>query len=496
MFHISDFKKYSRCPRIYFNDMKEDDKEYHPFVRSDEKTTELAIKKLHIKDYFLGAVGDPMQKSLDAMQKYEWLVKARFEYHDLRIKVPFLQHTKHGWNLYFLFIGIYPHANDMAFYDNTVWVLEQNEIEIDNIYIIHLNAEYVRGEELDPEQLYVITDHFYNNHNHPTQSIKEMIYKTMKDPSSILDEMKTVQEMDLEVPKRTNKCTGRNKCLYYEQCFPHEELMEDDSILTLIASSEKYNMKSENIMYLKDADIERIEGSRQQYAQIMADRGNGLYVDHFALHNWLSHIQYPIAFIDFEWERFAIPPYVGMKPYDVLPFEYALIVMEEDGTVKKKVYLNIHDDRRDMAENLVKDIPEIGSVIAYNADGAEKVRIQEFADMYPDLSDKLLSINERMEDLQLPFVSGIIYDIKMRGQWSLKAIMGMMDDPGYHALDIRQGMDAVFQWRHLDYNEDIEEKDKIIEDLKKYCGMDSYAMTVVYQWLKEIDENYKEKIHK
>lgn len=163
--------------------------------------------------------------------------------------------------------------------------------------------------------------------------------------------------------------------------------------------------------------------------------------------------------------------------------------MEEDGTVKKKVYLNIHDDRRDMAENLVKDIPEIGSVIAYNADGAEKVRIQEFADMYPDLSDKLLSINERMEDLQLPFVSGIIYDIKMRGQWSLKAIMGMMDDPGYHALDIRQGMDAVFQWRHLDYNEDIEEKDKIIEDLKKYCGMDSYAMTVVYQWLKEIDKN-------
>ena len=116
------------------------------------------------------------------------------------------------------------------------------------------------------------------------------------------------------------------------------------------------------------------------------------------------------------------------------------------------------------------------------------MRIQEFAQLFPDLSKKLLSINERMEDLQLPFLSGTVYDTRMRGQWSLKSIMSMMDDPGYQSLDIRQGMDAVFQWRHLDYNDEVdqEEKNKIIEDLKKYCGMDSYAMTVVYNWLKKM----------
>ena len=60
-----------------------------------------------------------------------------------------------------------------------------------------------------------------------------------------------------------------------------------------------------------------------------------------------------------------------------------------------------------MAENLTKDIPSTGTVIAYNAEGAEKVRIQEFAQLFPDLSKKLLSINERMEDLQLPFLNCI-----------------------------------------------------------------------------------------
>lgn len=488
MFHISDCKKFSRCPRLYFNDLKDDTTEYHPFVRLDEKVSDLAIQKLGIQEYFLGSVGDEAQKALDALEKYEWLVKARFEYDSLRVKVPFLHRTNRGWDLYFLFIGIYPHTNDLVFYTDTLWVLENNGIQINDIYMIHLNGEYVRGKQLDPEKLFVVTDCFYNNKNNPTQPIKPTLLQAMKDVHPLLEEMENTTLEDLEPPVRTNKCTGRSKCIYYEQCFPHEEKMEDNSILTLIASSEKYKMLEEGKRHLKDADIERIEGSRQQFAQICADLNGGLFVDHLALHSWLSKIQYPIAFLDFEWERFAIPPYIGMKPYDVLPFEYALIIMHEDGSLQKKIYLNIHDDRRDMAENLTKDIPSTGTVIAYNAEGAEKVRIQEFAQLFPDLSKKLLSINERMEDLQLPFLSGTVYDTRMRGQWSLKSIMSMMDDPGYQALDIRQGMDAVFQWRHLDYNDEVdqEEKNKIIEDLKKYCGMDSYAMTVVYNWLKKM----------
>ena len=98
-------------------------------------------------------------------------------------------------------------------------------------------------------------------------------------------------------------------------------------------------------------------------------------------------------------------------------------------------------------------------------------------------------LSQYSKDLQLPFESGTVYDVRMRGQWSLKMIMSMMDDPGYHDLDIQQGMDAVFQWRYLDLDGDIENKEEIIENLKAYCGMDSYAMTVVYEWLRKIDSS-------
>jgi hypothetical protein len=376
----------------------------------------------------------------------------------------------------------------MQFYCDELWVLENNHIKIRNMYIIHLNAEYVREKELDPIKLFVISDCFYNGKNHPSVKVKEAVYKNKRDVSHILDEMDKLKDGTVPPAVRTNKCTTRQKCLYYDNCFQDEQEEPADSILTLIASQHKHAMKQEGIQFLKDADIERIEGSRQQYAQIMADQEGGLHVDRYALKSWLSYIKFPISFLDFEWERFAIPPYEGMKPYDVMPFEYSLHILQADGTMTHKVYLNIHDDRKDMAENLVKDIPAEGTVMAYNAAGAEMIRIAEFAQQFPQYSKQLLSINQRMEDLQLIFETGTVYDVRMRGQWSLKIIMAMMHDKSYKDLDINQGMDAVFQWRHLDYSDENVDHDKIVEDLKKYCGMDSYAMTVVFQWLQKINE--------
>ncbi|NLH63012.1 MAG: DUF2779 domain-containing protein [Erysipelotrichaceae bacterium] len=489
MYHISDVKKYTRCARLYINEKHAPKREYQPFIRLDEEVTSLVAQKLHIEDhYFLGHKGDDPSAAKQAMKSAEWLMKARFEYRQLRVKVPFLHQTDKGWDLYFLFIGLYPHADDMQFYCDEVWVLENNHIKIDQIYIIHLNAEYIREEELDPSALFVISDCFYNGKNHPSVKVKDAIYKSKRDLTHVLNEMDQLQEDSVPAANRTNHCTTRQKCRYYDSCFPNEAKEPDDSILTLVASQNKHEMKKEGIALLKDADSERIEGSRQQYAQILADQEGGLHVDRYALKSWLSWIKYPISFLDFEWERFAIPPYKGMRPYDVMPFEYSLHIMQADGTMTHKVYLNIHDDRRDMAKNLVTDIPAQGTVIAYNAVGAEMMRIAEFAQLFPEYAAKLNDINARMEDLQLIFETGTVYDIRMRGQWSLKVIMAMMNDKSYKDLDINQGMEAVFQWRHLDYSDDTADHNKIVEDLKKYCGMDSYAMTVVFQWLKKINE--------
>lgn len=485
MFHISDCKKYNRCQRLFYLDQTADKETFHPFVRLDEQVSDLVSVKLGIEDPFTGARGDDPQKALDALKTHDWLIKARFEYGLLRIKVPFLHRHDDGWDLYFMFIGLYPHSNDMQFYCDTVWVLDNLGIVLKDMYVIHLNADYVRQNELDLDQLFVISRNFYNGKNHPTVSVEKAVRDKMRDITPLLAEMAAGFEQE---PKavRTPQCTGRQKCRYYDSCFPEEIIQDDNSILTLIGAQHRYEMQKEGISHLRDADTARIEGSRQQYAQIMADRQDGLYCDRMALKSWLSRLKYPLTCIDFEWERYAVPPYPGMRPYDVLLFEYSIHIIHEDHTVDHKVYLSIHDRREDFARCLIRDVPKEGTVLAYNAEGAEKIRIRELAQIFPQYRDDLLAINERMEDLQLPFESGMVYDVRMRGQWSLKKIMAMMDDPGYRDLDIQQGMEAVFEWRRLDEAEELDENDPRVRELKEYCGMDSYAMTVVLDWLRNI----------
>ena len=488
MFHISDCKKYNRCPILYLKDQENEKSEFQQFVRLDEQITQLAVQKLKLTDYFLGERNDPKERALEALNSYEWLVKARFEYKTLRVKVPFLHRIQNAYDLYFLFVGLYPLTTDMQFYCDTVWVLQNNQIEINNIYIIHLNASYERGKELDVEQLFTISDTFYNANKNTSISLKEAIYSHMTDLSSLLEKMENCSYETVLPPKRTNKCAGRNKCRYYSECF-EEEKYSDNSIVTLSGSQYRFDMQKKGIEFLKDTDLNLIEGTKLQYAQIEADRNGGLFVDKLALSAWMKEIKYPITFLDFEWERFAIPPYEKMHPFDVMPFEYSIHIMHEDGAVEHKVFLSIHDDRRELANSLIHDIPKEGSVVAYNAFGAEYIRIEEMMYTFPELEEELKQINNRMVDLQLPFESGLVYDVRMRGLWSVKVIMSLMHDKSYDDLAIHQGMDAVYEWRRLDKNDEEADKEEIVNNLKAYCGMDSYAMMVIYKWLLQFIKN-------
>ncbi len=487
MYHISDLKKYIRCPRLFQLSLNEESTSFNPYVRFDQEVTELAKDKLKIKDYFLGVVNDGPEKALNAMNSFDWIIKGRFEYGKLRVKVPFLHRNKDGWDLYFLFIGNYPHEDDVLFYTSMVWVLISNKINIKDISIIHLNSEYVREDVLDIDKLFVISKHFYNTNNNQASLVKDLIFRKMKDYTNTLNKMEVVESSELIQPKRVKACTRFGKCKYYDVCFKDEEEMEDNSILTLVSSQHKHDMYKDGIKYLKDVDLDRLEGSRKQYAQIRADQNDGLFYDKLALKSWLSKLKHPISFLDFEWETFAIPPYKGMKTYDVLPFQYSLHILKGDDIIHKE-FLEFDDTRLNLLKSLLNDVPEEGSIFAYNGDAAEKIRIKELAVAYPKYAKELMKIYSRIVDLQFPFDAGLIYDTRMKGQYSLKKIMSILDDVGYSDLEIHQGMDAVFSWRGIDDFSNEEEKELVIENLKSYCAMDTYSMIVVYEWIKKLVE--------
>lgn len=484
MYHISDVKKYLRCPKLFWLSHYEEPLPFNSFVRLDEAVTTLACEKLGITDCFLGARGDEASLALKAMENNEWIVKGRFEAKQLRVKIPFLHKTEQGWDVYFLFCGNRPKDDDMNFYCSSIWVLEENEIDIHNIYILHFDENYVRGDELNPHQLFQITEEFFNDKGNPSKNIKDTIFKRLRNLEDTLNGMDEILKRDVVECTRQNKCTKKNKCRFYDKCFPNELEVDADSILTLVSSQHKYAMHHEGRLKLKDVDLDRIEGSRQQFAQIRASQNDGLYVDYYSLKTWIEEIKYPITFLDFEWETYAIPPFKGMKPYDVLPFEYSIHILHEDGTIEHKEYLGTRDCRRHVVENLIQDVPNEGTIVAYNAEGAEKIRLKEMAAQFPEHAKDLMNLYVRLVDLAFPFVIGAVYDVRMRGYYSLKVLMSLMENQsGYQDLDIHQGMDAVFQWRLLDREDDEVDSEEIRTHLIEYCSMDTYAMVVVYKWL-------------
>ncbi|MBR2809727.1 MAG: DUF2779 domain-containing protein, partial [Erysipelotrichaceae bacterium] len=147
-----------------------------------------------------------------------------------------------------------------------------------------------------------------------------------------------------------------------------------------------------------------------------------------------------------------------------------------------KEYLGTEDCREDFIKKLLKDIPKQGAIVAYNAFGAESYRLLELAAQFPKYSEDLKALVDRLVDLQYPFANGLIYDIRQRGNYSLKSLLPIVSDYSYSDLNINQGLEAVLRWRLIDEGNDDNREESEVE-LKQYCGLDTYSMYLVYKWL-------------
>lgn len=484
MLHITDIRKYERCPRAFWLSRRIK-KDFVPFVNYNESMSELVKQRLMLReeDIFCGEPNDAGELALAALSEKKVLMHARFVYRDLRINIPFLIQEDGKNIVYFTYRNCFPKEQEAQRIALHLAVLEKLNIKIDEVYAIHLNANYIRQKELDVHQLLIINAYLYNGKNKPRKTIRELLSQQSVDLDAILETLHACEEESNIPATRSHICTRGGKCMYYDECFP--ETLPDDSILHLVQASQRYDMFQEGITSIKDVDIDRVEGTRHQYAQIMAAYKDGTYVDTAALRCWKkNHIQEPISYLDFEWETYAFPPYEGMKPFDVLTFQYSLHV-EEDGSLRHVGFIGEQDCRKAFIEHLLANIPETGSIVVYNMEGAEKLRLVQLASQFPAYADRLRSLWERMVDLSLPFASGTVYDIRMAGYYSLKKLVPLFSHYHYEDLAISYGMDAVEKWRA--YGEASEaEKAILYEQLEQYCAMDTYAEYIVYHALENM----------
>lgn len=412
------------------------------------------------------------------------ICEASFSFDGLYCAVDILKKESDGWAIYEVKSSTH---NDSPVYMADIayqkYVLENCGVTITDTYLVCINNEYIFDGTLNIQELFKVTNVFdlvkaEEKNVAPNISLAEALLASPEEPAIDLSE----------------NCNSPYPCMFWGYCSGH---LPNPSVFNLYRLPFKKKLEyyhEQLISYQELMASSKIKNEKQLRQIQFALEDRGTYIDVDGIRSFLDTLSYPIYFLDFETMQPVIPEFVGTKPYQQIPFQYSLHYIEEEGgELQHKEFLaeSGADPRRSLAERLCADIPMDVCVTAYNK-GFECGRIQELADIFPDLAEHLLNIKSNIKDLLTPFQSGYYYNRAMGGSFSIKSVLPAIypDDPAldYHNLDgVHNGSEAMDIFPQIQYMLP-DEQVKARQNLLKYCELDTYAMVKVWEELERVVE--------
>lgn len=114
------------------------------------------------------------------------------------------------------------------------------------------------------------------------------------------------------------------------------------------------------------------------------------------------------------------PLYENINPHTQIVTQYSLHKLNDfNSELEHFEFIADHtkDDRQTLAEQLIKDIGNTGSIITYSS--FERQILNHLAKLFPQLSESLNKIIERIVDLEIILKSNY-YDKNFHGKTSIK----------------------------------------------------------------------------
>jgi hypothetical protein len=204
----------------------------------------------------------------------------------------------------------------------------------------------------------------------------------------------------------------------------------------------------------------------------------------------LDQLEFPLYFLDYETSSSAIPYYEGIKPYMHVPFQYSLhIINEMDGEVQHAEYLHTGCDNpmHGLSNRLREHIHDTGTIIVWNKSFESKCN-QNMSIVVRDHSAFLDGLNLRLFDLMEIFSKRYYVHKDFKGSYSIKKVLPVLvPDLKYEGLAIADGGTATTKWKQMVFDIDDEnEKERIGQDLRAYCKLDTLAMVEIFRSLMKI----------
>jgi hypothetical protein len=401
-----------------------------------------------------------------AMPQRKPIYEATFAENQVYAQVDILSPAHGGaWNIYEVksSTSVKPqYLPDVAFQK---YVCESAGIRIGRCFLVHINTDYVRKGSVDPEGLF--------NKEEVTRHIKEassQIKANLKAMQKIL-----AQNACPEV-KIGPQCSNPYECPLRDLCWG---FIPETSVFDLYRGGAKsFALLKRGIFRLRDIPA-GMALTEAQAIQVQCAKTSKPHIQAGTIRRFLGTLSYPLQFLDFETFNPTIPLYDGVRPYQQIPFQYSLHVVDRAGA-KPLHYEWLAEGRQDprpgLLAHLKHDLRDKGSIVAFNM-VFEKSRLTEMAKAFPENKAWIHDALERIVDLITPFRQLGYYHPDQHGSMSLKDVLPALTGRGYDELAISDGGMASQEFLRMAFT-DISKKEQqsIRRNLEQYCGLDTENM--------------------
>ena len=414
-------------------------------------------------------IDEALQATRTAIESGEKrLYQAAFQHDGVTVVADILDEEEGGWHLIEVKMStkVKPeHLDDVAVQK---FVLESCGLRVSRTSVLVINN---RCEYPNLDQLFLLED--------VTERLGEA-----QEVSATLERFKAILKLDQEPEVRIGShCTKPYECPFYQYCWqPHGERtiyhVQD------MPWQSRNRLEDKGILYASDipADFRLNDKARAGVERLLEQRVD---VDQDGIEALLGRLQFPLTFFDFETDSGSIPRYPGTRPYQQVPFQFSLHIMDENGGLEHREYLHtqLSDPRPDLVRALLQSVPREGSIVVFNA-SFEKNVLLSLAEVFPQSSGELEGMAARLCD-QLDIFRRHYRHYGFGPSNSLKSILPVLiPELSHEGLSVRDGVQAQVAWERILAREQGWEE--LAQELREYCRLDTLAMARLHEHISRV----------
>jgi hypothetical protein len=409
----------------------------------------------------------------------EVIYEAAFMYNEVLVYADILVRNGSKWKVFEVKSSTSISKTNINDISVQYYVMSNAGLEIEDISIIYINNEYVRSGDLDLSKLFNIESLL----PHAVENI-DWVDEEVERLKSVVAQ-KNIPNIDIGL-----QCNDPYQCSFIGHCWNH---IPKNSVFDIsrMYMTKKFDLYDAGIISLDDIPEDlSLLGSQQ--LQIDSYKTGKTIIDKAAIEEFLSEIEYPLYFMDFESFQPAVPLFDKSKPYQQVPFQFSLHYQKskesKESKLEHKEFLAEAgpDPRIPFIEQLLSDTNSPGQIVVYNK-SFEIMILNGIANDFPEYKNEIDERIERIIDLMIPFQKKWYYSPEMQGSYSIKKVLpSLVPELSYETLDIADGGSASVAYETLMEETDMIKIVEVRKNLLDYCKMDTLAMVEILERLKQL----------